>query len=160
MNWISVFAASTPVLVALLGGVGWLYRHERERRVEVERQLSDKKYGAYMEIINIFFDLLKDVKLDRSQNQDALISRMMDANKELIIYGSDEVVDSYLRWMTEARSGVVDMEKFGDIVISVRRDMGNPNTRLESHDILRMMLTDYEEAKESGALRQEVLSQN
>ena len=160
MNWISVFAASTPVLVALLGGVGWLYRHERERRVEVERQLSDKKYGAYMEIINIFFDLLKDVKLDRSQNQDALISRMMDANKELIIYGSDEVVDSYLRWMTEARSGVVDMEKFGDIVISVRRDMGNPSTRLESHDILRMMLTDYEEAKESGALRQEVLSQN
>jgi len=160
MDWISVFAASTPILVALLGGVGWLYRHEKERREEVERQLSDQKYGAYVELIDIFFDLLKNAKFGRSQGQDELIDRMMDANKELIIYGSDEVVSAYFRWIAEARSGIMDLEKFGDIIVSIRRDMGNPNTDLQSHDILRVIITDYEKAKASGKLRQEVPSQN
>lgn len=45
---ISVLAALSPILLVILGGIGWLYRHEKERREAVERQLSEHKYKAYI----------------------------------------------------------------------------------------------------------------
>lgn len=43
---LTVLTVLTPVLVVLLTGVGWLYRHERERRTAAEHQVSERKYQA------------------------------------------------------------------------------------------------------------------
>lgn len=38
----------TPVLLSTFcAALGWLYKNEREKRVFIERQLSDKKYDTY-----------------------------------------------------------------------------------------------------------------
>jgi len=151
-----ILAALTPVLVLLLGGVGWLYRHERERRAAVERQLSEDKYNAYIELIDIFFDAFKHAKKGKSFDAQSSMERMIDANKELVMYGSDEVVKTYFDWLASARSGTIDMELFGDVVIAIRRDMGNSKTELTSHDFLRMLLSDFDRALEEGDLQQQI----
>jgi len=51
-----------PVLLLILGGIGWLYRHEKERRLQIEKQLSDRKYEVYIKLLTVFFDILKQVK--------------------------------------------------------------------------------------------------
>lgn len=56
---VAILAALSPVFLAFLGGIGWLYRHERERRIEIERQLSQEKYKAYIALIDLFFGMLK-----------------------------------------------------------------------------------------------------
>ena len=156
MNWLPLLGTLTPILLALLGGVGWLYRHERERRAAIERQLSKDKYNTYIELINIFFDVFKGVKRDDQPNGEELMERMIDANKELVIYGSDDVVKTYFEWLSTARNGTMDMELFGEVIIAIRRDMGNPDTSVTSHNFLRMILTDFDEMRAKGQLKQQI----
>lgn len=142
---VSVLAVFTPILLVILAGVGWLYRHEKERREAVERQLSEHKYKAYITLLDIFFDMIKETKEDKVINQNKIVNRMIDANKNLILYGSDEVVCTYQKWLDIARNGKVGLKQFGEIVISMRRDMGNWNTKITPKDVLQQFILDYDE---------------
>lgn len=81
---LTVLSALTPVLVVLLTAVGWLYRHERERRSAAERQISERKYQAYVALLNVFFDIMKALRQKKQLNQKELVDRMFDANKDLM----------------------------------------------------------------------------
>lgn len=154
-NWETVawvLASISPFLLALLAGVGWLYRHERERREAVERQLSEKKYRAYIALVDIFFDVMKDMKESSTIDQKVVVRRMMDANKELMLFGSDEVVSTYQRWLTSARNEKPVFAQFAQLIIAMRRDMGNHKTNMTPDDVLRSLITDYDKAKQSGQL--------
>jgi len=155
-TFVSVLAVLSPVLVFVLAGVGWLYRHERERREAAERQVSEHKYKAYIALLDIFFDLMKATKLGRKVKQNELIDRMYDVNKELVLYGSDDVVRIYLKWLENARKHAYDTENFaalgalqdfGALVVGIRRDMGYAKTKISTDDVLRHFITDYDEAK-------------
>ena len=149
-------AALSPILLTISAGIGWLYRHEKERREAVERQLSEHKYKAYITLLDIFFDTMKAIHTGNAINQNDLIDRMFDANKDLIIYGSDDVVNTYQKWQSSIRDSVREgkineleqqlekLEKFGELVISIRGDMGNPNTNITSEKVLRQLITDYD----------------
>lgn len=151
---VSVLAALSPILLAILGGVSWLYRHEKERREAVEIQLSEHKYKAYITLLGIFFDLMKKTKLGEIANQKDLNDRMFDANKDLILYGSDDVVIAYQKWLGSARKEELEpiqfLEQFGKIIISIRKDMGNPKTKITSEEVLRQFITDYDDEKAKG----------
>lgn len=146
-------AIATPFLIVLLGGFGWLYRHEKERREAIEQQLSEKKHGAYIAILEIFFNQFKAVALkEEGLTPKELISKMNDANKELMIYASDAVLRIYQRFLAEARREKVNMVVLGDLIVAIRRDMGNLKTKITSDDILRQILTDYDKAKKEDLL--------
>jgi hypothetical protein len=148
---ITVLAAVSPLLIVLLGGVGYLYRHERERREDAEKQVSERKHQAYLSVLNIYFDLMKPENRGKPAPKH-LADEMFDANKELMLFGSDGVVMSYLDWFQELRRGTMHMERLGELVVAIRRDMGHPKTALRSEAVLRHLITDYDEAKASGQL--------
>lgn len=58
----------------------------------------------------------------------------------------------YHEWLNKSRRGTVDMEQFGDLIVAIRRDMGNPKTRITSEDVLRQLITDYDAMKAQGKL--------
>jgi hypothetical protein len=150
---VSVLAVLSPMLVVLLGFVVWLYQHERERRESVEDQVSEHKYKAYIELLEIFFGLLKSVKADKKIRQAKLTERMIDASKDLMVYGSDEVVSIYQQWIQDAREGKPGgLSIFGELVVAIRRDMGHGKTKITSDQILRQLITDYDEAKVQGLI--------
>ena len=154
-NWniiIWVLAALSPILVVILAGIGWLYRHEKERREAVERQLSEHKYKAYITLLDILFGVIKDTKAGKTIDQSDLVNRMFDANKDLILYGSDDVVKTYQEWLLMTRAGKIKFGQFGEIIISIRRDMGNPKTKITSEVVLRQLIVDYEDAKAKGLI--------
>lgn len=148
----TVLTALTPVLVVLLGGVGWLYRYERERRAAAERQVSERKYQAYIALLNIFFDLLKAQRKHQNIDGEDLVDRMFDANKELALYASDDVLQLYLDWLNRSRTGEVDINQFGELVVAIRRDMGYAKTKITSDDVLRQLILDYDQVKARGGL--------
>lgn len=149
---LTVLTALTPVLVVLLGGVGWLYRHERERRTAAEHQVSERKYQAYITLLNIFFDMLKDVRHGKTPNRDAMNDKMIDAMKDLTLFSSDDVLLFFNDWWQRNRRGEVDLEQFGQLFVEIRRDMGSPRTRVTSDDVLRQLILDYDEMKAAGRL--------
>jgi len=145
-----LLAVASPFLLALSGVLAWRYQHERERREEVERQLSEHKYKAYTFLLDIFFDIVK-ASTRESKVQPVnrkMIDRMMDAGKDLIVYGSDDVVTEYQQWLDATRKGEPAYKvfgHFGDLIIAVRRDMGNSKTKVTKENVLRQILTDYDE---------------
>lgn len=145
--------ALTTILVVLLGGVGWLYRHERERRTAAEQQVSERKYRAYITLLDIFFDMMKDQRHGKKPSEATLVDRMTEANKELMLYASDDVLALYQHWLAESRQGVMDLGQFGDLIVAIRRDMGHAKTQVTADDVLRQMITDYDKAKATGKLR-------
>ena len=144
------------LLGALLAAIGALWRHERQRRVDVERQLSERKYGAYIALLNVFFDSFKADRRGKPLEETELVDRMIDVNKDLMIYGAEDVVTLYHKWTLEMRAGTVEIERLGDLVVAIRRDMGHPKTKISSEDVLRQLITDYDAAKARGELKQRI----
>jgi predicted DNA-binding ribbon-helix-helix protein len=156
---LAILTVATPFLLLVLGGVGWLYRHERERRAAAEQQVSERKYQAYLALLNIFFDQFKAIRHKKQLPMGQLVDRMVDANKELMLYASDDVLSLYQDWLEQSRRGVVDMEQFGQLIVEIRRDMGHPKTGISSDDVLRQVITDYDQVKAQGGLQRR-MSQN
>jgi hypothetical protein len=150
---LTLLTAVTPVLVLLLGGLGWLYKHERERRAAAEQQVSERKYQAYVTLMNIFFEQFKTSRHGQRVSQDKLADLMADANKDLMLFGSDDVLRLYQNWLYNTRRGLVDMEQFGGIIVAIRKDMGHHNTSITSDEVLRQLITDYDKAKAEGTLQ-------
>jgi hypothetical protein len=70
-----------PIVLALFAGVGWLYKHEKERRLLVERQLSEKKYQVFIKFINLFFDLYENQKFKKEMSEQKMIKSMIEIKK-------------------------------------------------------------------------------
>lgn len=143
----------SPFLLLLSAGLGWLYRSEKEHRRAVERQLSKSKYKTYITILNIFFDTLKDIKAGNVPTMDQVsTNKMIDAEKDLLIYGSDDVVKTFQEWLKTTREGKPPIRPFSEIIISIRQDMGNKKTKITSEDVLRQLIVDYEDVKAKGLI--------
>lgn len=149
---VEYFQIFIPILLVLLGGVGWLYKHEKEKRLEVEKQLSVKKYDVYVRLLTVFFNILKRVKKGQPTNADKLVDTMIEIKKDIIIFGSDEVLNNFFNWEKKSHSKE-SLKALSELVISVRRDMGNPKTKITSNDFLKSLVQDEEtliELREQG----------
>ena len=144
---LAVSAVLAPFLMLGLAALGWLYRQERERRKEIEKQLSDKKYGAYTGLVSIFFDEIKHIKAGAERDRQSLTERMIDLNKDVLIYGSDDVVKSFFSWQITCRNGGSPLAGMGDIIVAIRRDMGNAATSITSTDVLDVMVAERQKLK-------------
>ena len=146
---VNILAATTPILLILLAGVGWLYRHEREKRDAIEQKLSQKKYEIYTDLIDVLIGMLHEQKNNTKINEKKIVKMLQKAQKQLLMYGSDEVLGSFIKLMTEAYNPKGGASKmiglFSEFLISIRKDMGNPDTKINADDVLRMMITDYDE---------------
>lgn len=141
-----------PVLLLILGGIGWLYRHEKERRHQIEKQLSDKKYEVYIKLLTVFFDILKQVKKNQPTNASKLIDKMLDIKKELIIFGNDKVLFAFFKWEKDSQKKG-NIKALAELIIEVRKDMGNPQTEITTQDFLKSLVSteqDFNELKEQG----------
>lgn len=141
-----------PILLLILGGIGWLYRHEKERRHQIEKQLSDRKYDVYIKLLTIFFDILKQVKKGQPTNASKLIDIMIDIKKELIIFGNDNVLFAFFKWEKESQTKS-NLKALAELIIEVRKDMGNPKTSVSTKDFLKSLVStdrDYRELQEQG----------
>src|SRR5690606_17869889 len=140
------------IILLILGGIGWLYRHEKERRLQIEKQLSDRKYDVYIKLLTVFFDILKQVKKAQPTNSSKLIDKMLDIKKELIIFGNDNVLFSFFRWEKQSQTKS-NLKALAELIIEVRKDMGNPKTSITTKDFLKSLVStesDFKELQEQG----------
>lgn len=148
-----VLSLSVPILLAFLAGVGWMYRHEREKRDEIERKLSDTKFKVYNDLIDIFIGVLQEQKQKQKStiNERKIISTLQSAQRQLLMYGSDDVLGEFINFMEFCYAGNTDIHKmmkiYSNFLIAIRKDMGNKHSKIKNHDILRMLITDYQNIK-------------
>jgi len=144
---ISLNAILISLLTIASGVLGLLLKRQTERLKIVEQQLSQDKYKSYSELVKIFYDILKDTKLKKETDNNELMIRIIDSKKDLFIYGSDEIFKKFTAWLTFTNkypNDVKHMKLFLDVLILIRKDMGNKKTKLTYNDLL-LSLTQNED---------------
>jgi hypothetical protein len=171
-QWLSYVTAAgaiaTPMLVALLGGIGWKIRNRIERQLELERKLRDERvavYNALLEPYIIFFMSDEAWKADpKNRGKDkaelgsrALLSLEYKRNAfRLAVFASDGVVRAYNSLMQHFYRSVGKSEssseenvkklvdKLGTLILEIRRSTGNEQTALTNWEMMEWFLTDID----------------
>ena len=142
-----------PIILTLFAGVGWLYKHEKEKRLQVERQLSEKKYHVYTKFIDLYFKIFENIKTNKKIPEAEMLRTLLEIKKELLIYGSDSVVLKFFAWEEFSITGKNSLVPVTDIIIEMRKDMVSPNTKVNTNNFLKSIVRDkkeYEELKNEG----------
>lgn len=137
---LSIIATVTCVVL------GDLLRRKTERIKIMEKQLSEKRYAAYANLYDFFYELFKQTRNGKSSNSSIMGNKLMDAKKELIMYGSDDTIfalNKYLSSLTEEDS-YTQLNYFLDLMVLIRKDMCG-NTKVNRNDILLNLMQDKKE---------------
>jgi len=137
------------VLSALLIVLGWMYTRRTEELKIMRSQLSERKHKAYADLVATFYTAFKDTKSHKQTDIKAAMSKMMDAKRDIFMYGSDKVFKAFNKWLlsTTNSNGKAQFAVFLDFVLEMRKDLCNNKTKLTKHDILLNLTQSEDEAK-------------
>ena len=151
----SLLEKAVPVVLTLIGGgVGWFLKSRLEARRHAEEALRDQRGKTYVEILMPFARLFSDLSL---RSQQAALKQITSPEYrrlafQLVLVGSDEVVGAwnsmwnavYVAEKGEGKS--TDMLlAFGDVLLAIRRGLGNDTTGLKSREMLKWMIKDIDQ---------------
>ena len=139
----------TLIISSIFAAVGWLFKTERDKRSEVEKQLSKKKYDVYQGVIQLFIDIINGLRLDKPMTAEESQSRMIDLMKDMIIYGSDPVLIkfSHLRLRASVTTPILNLKLYYELMLEIRKDMGHPHTIAREDEMMGIFISDYAEMK-------------
>ena len=143
-NIVTIIAAGLSGIVAILL---FILQRKNEQLKIVKEKISDKKYEAYNQVLTIFFDLFKSVKNIKNVNEKQLVNKIIDLKKFLLLYANDEILRKFFEWNNSLQSGGNSLAQFDtylELMILIRKDMGNPDTKITRDEILRS-IADSEE---------------
>lgn len=133
------------ILSASLVILGWLYNRRVEEMKIMRSQLSERKHKAYADIITTFYSVLKDTKFHKQTNMKMVDSKMMDAKRDIFMYGSDEVFKAFNNWLEKA-STPRQFDAYLSFILAIRKDICG-KTKLKKDDVLMNLIQNREELK-------------
>ena len=152
-----------PLLLLLVAGigsvVGWFVRSKFEESRAIQQKLNDERRKTYSKILLPFISVLANINRKEGPSN-AVEEIMKDLAKfqknrlNLVLFGSDNVVQAHNAcWVyaskfdanekTEQR-GVTYMKLWGKLLLQIRKDVGNKDTKLDEYDMLRWLITDID----------------
>lgn len=138
------------VLSALLIVLGWMYTRRTEELKIMRSQLSERKHKAYADLVAMFYSAFKDTKNHEQTDMKAAMSKMIDAKRDIFMYGSDEVFRAFNKWL-ESASQPWQFDEFLKFILSIRKDICG-KTKLTADDVLLNLTQDKEELKKFKAI--------
>jgi hypothetical protein len=170
----AIGAIATPIMVAILSGIGLKLKQRIERQNQLEDKLRDDRINTYNEILEPFILFLtsdaaweSDPKNRKKNKVDIATRKMLSldyrkAGFKLSLVGSDEVVSAYNNLMQlfyqagdnpshEVALGNLRtmMDLLGTFLLEIRRSMGNEHTELDNWEMLEWFLKDAREQRDA-----------
>lgn len=122
-----------------------------EKKQEIRREQRNEKIRVYKKIIDYFFDEIFSKQLEnKTPSKDNMLNFMTDFLKDLIPWGGDKVMKSFLKFREQAQTNI-DNENtdvfstlfdFEKMLFEIRKDLGHSNKGVETGDILKLFITD------------------
>ncbi len=171
-DWITALGTvATPILVLALTAVGWTIKRRIERNQEresylrtLEEKLRDNRVEIYNKILEPFIiALTKDEAFAHEKTfkgktkvevatEKILSLDYKQTGFKLSLMGSDNVVKAYNSLMQyfysrksdddSAESTLKFMKFLGDLLLEIRRSVGNEQTTLDNLEMLEWFITD------------------
>lgn len=161
---VDYFKRIDPTILTLVSGsIGFIISKIIEDLKESKQRLYEQKRKYYNELIRPYRDVLKNIKVKNGNTalNNKQIADAMDTAFDNILYASDEVIEKYGRFRNtdtnDTETGSKNLYKtlklFSDLLLAMRKDLGNKYTSLDDVHILRMFINMSE--KEEEAYRKE-----
>ncbi|MDL2322863.1 hypothetical protein LJC52_02650 [Bacteroidales bacterium OttesenSCG-928-A17] len=138
------------VLMILSGALGYIIKRQHDKIQSIKNQISDKKYNVYNEVFSIFFDLMrKDKGYKIGKDKDNLPDRVIQVKKDLLIYGTDEIIRQYSEWLNACNDDNQsdNLKYYIALFTLIRKDMGYNRTKINRLNVLELIMGNKEEAK-------------
>lgn len=152
---VNVILGFISIVVTLLCAYLGALLHRKTERIKImEGQLSEKRYSAYAKLYDFFYDMFKNAKDNKTVNNREMRNRLLEAKKELIMYGTDDVVfalNSYLSSLTEENI-YKQSDSFLDVMLLIRKDMCG-ETKINRDAILLNIMQDEKEFQKFKYMR-------
>ena len=117
---------SLEILSIALSGIllilGWLYNRRTEEIKIMRAQLSERKHKAYADCVGTFYSILKDSKANHQTNLNKIGGQMIDAKRDIFMYGSDDVFFAFNNWLTNS-SSPKQLDFYLKFILSIRKDI-------------------------------------
>lgn len=138
------------ILMILSGGLGYIVKRQHDKIQSIQNQISEKKYNVYNEVFSIFFDLMRQGKGYKiGKGKDNLPDRVIQVKKDLLIYGTDEIIKQFSKWLNacNGNSQNDNLKHYIALFTLIRKDMGYNRTKINRLDVLELIMGSKEEAK-------------
>lgn len=159
MDWLQDILAPLMVLILSAIGIlaGWFIRSRFEESRLVRQKLNEERRNTYKKIISPYIGMLTGIK-DKESTAKALNKVKSPEHKEavfdLAFVGSDNVVRAHNALFQyaykdeesddEKQRGKMFIRLWGLLLLEIRRDVGNKNTKLDEFDMLRWLIKDID----------------
>jgi hypothetical protein len=136
---VTIIATGLSGIIAILL---FLLQRKNEQLKIIKEKISDKKYESYNEVLTIFFDIFKSIKKFKNLNEKTLGNKIIDIKRFLLLYANDDILKKFFEWNETSQNEenkLAQFEKYLELIILIRKDMGNPDTKLTTDEILRSL---------------------
>lgn len=140
------------VIVTLITGaisiVGVVISKIFESREATKRYLYEKKEIPYTDIIQMIYKLPLYVNDKKADNRE-MINDIREMSKKISMWGSDTVIKKWHEFIKETRTNPDrSMFKLEEVILEIRKDLGQRNRKLERGDMLRFFVNDLDDHME------------
>ena len=124
---------------------------------QIRMRTYDARRKSYMQLLEPFMQALANPRSDVKIDQQNLIKSMVRANIDLHLFGSDKSCKILQEWRTlglKGQSQEPSIQKkrnsamlifYSRLLLSIRRDLGQQETKVNELGILRSFLTDFDQ---------------
>ncbi len=153
-DWINILIA--PLAAAVVGFVVWYFQSRLEALRRERERLHDDRRKVYTDILEPFVLIFAGIK-DPAENAKALKLMLSPKYKkaafEFGFVGSDEVVKAFNALMQYVYQSSDDkheadprvlMQLYGELMLCIRRNVGDKGTKLTPADMLASQIKDIE----------------
>ncbi len=150
-EWWTIPIAFSPPLLAVI--VGWWLSSRQEALRRATEALQADRRQIYMACISPTIRLWAGTK-NPQENKKALAEitsfEYRRTLSELTLIGSDDVVQALNTYMQYLYRHPTDAEPlkiltlWGEVLLAIRRDLGNKGTKLETADMFKNLITDID----------------
>jgi hypothetical protein len=133
----------------LFAVLSYIIKIQYEKIKDVKSKLSQRKYELYEKVYSVLFKLIEKEKISKSKSKskESIESLILDIKKEMFIYAPDKILKKFLNWSNNTEQETNEFKRiqsFNELLILIRKDMGNHRTRINKDDVMRSIIS-YEE---------------
>lgn len=131
---ISIIASALAGI--LLAVLTWRFQMKMEFSKILESYISDKKYKAYYNAVDLFYRIMSAGK---TNNKDSItVKYMIKVKQDLFMYGSDESFKAFTKYLClSTESNQKDsFDAFLNFMIIIRKELSGTKSSITKEDIL------------------------
>ena len=147
-EWIVPILSSIVAVAVAVMTCKWQMR--TELRKILESYVSDKKYRAYYDAVNLVFTILEESRQKKTVNSDARFHDLLKVKQDIFVYGSDEAFRAFTAYLcscTPNSDGSDVFKPLLDFMLIVRREISGGKSSISTDDIMLNLMQSKEELR-------------